>query len=200
MQHRRALDRIARFGLGWRAAAALLALALCAACSRSEQASPAAVGSTEDRPSAWDSRTPEKLGNPPEPPRAPEPEDIAKQMAPAAAKVPQEIDWTGGDPNEGRKIYELYCFTCHGAHGQGDGPGAAALDPKPRDFTSGRFYIDANANNKTGEQVDIARVIRESPGAFGGSRAMPEWKSTLSPDQVRNVVAYVEQLANDHGG
>jgi mono/diheme cytochrome c family protein len=181
-------------------AAVFVALALCVACSRSEQASPAAVGSTEDRPSAWDSRTPEKLGQPPQQPRAPEPEDIAKIMAPAAAKKPQELDWSGGDPKEGRRLYELYCFNCHGAHGEGDGPIAAALDPKPRDFTTGRFYIDANANNKTGEEVDIARVIREGPAAFGGSSAMAAWKDTLAPDQVRDVVAYVEQLASRHGG
>ena len=171
-----------------------------AACSRSEQASPAAVGSTEDRPSAWDSRTPEDLGQPPQQPRAPEPEDLARAMAPEAAKQPQTIDWSGGDPNEGRKLYGLYCVNCHGARGQGDGLLAPTLDPKPRDFTTGRFYIDANANNKTGEDVDIARVILESPSAFGGSRGMPPWKETLSTDQVRNVVAYVEQLANHKGG
>ena len=170
------------------------------ACSRSEQASPAAVGSTEDRPSAWDSRTPEKLGQPAQPPRAPEPEDIAKVMAPPAAKAPQERDWSGGDPNQGKKLYELYCFNCHGAHGQGDGPIAAALDPKPRDFTTGRFYIDANANNATGEDVDVARVILEGPGAFGGSHAMPGWKDTMSPEQVRDIVAYVEQIAKNHRG
>ena len=181
---------------------ALLAVTELAAtsCSRSEQASPAAVGSTEDRPSAWDSRTPEKLGQPPQPPRAPEPEDIAKIMAPAAAKKPEDYDWSGGDPNHGRELYELYCSNCHGARGAGDGPLAVTLDPKPRDFTTGRFYIDANANNKTGEDVDIARVILEGPGAFGGSHAMPAWKATLAPDQVRDMVAYVEQLASHHGG
>jgi cytochrome c6 len=170
------------------------------ACSRNPDASPAAVGSTEDRPSAWDSRTPEELGRPSQSPHAPDPEELARAMAPEAAKQPQTIDWSGGDANEGRKLYALYCLNCHGAKGQGDGLLAPALDPKPRDFTTGRFYIDANANNKTGEDVDIARVILESPSAFGGSRGMPPWKETLSTDQVRNVVAYVEQLANHKGG
>ena len=188
-----------RARVDWRRAIAVSAL-LAAACSRNPDASPAAAGSTEDRPSAWDARTPEDLGHPPQPTRAPEPEEIAKAMAPAAAKQPEEFDWSGGDPKEGRKLYELYCSNCHCARGEGDGPLAPALDPKPRDFTTGRFYIDANANNQTGEEIDIARVIREGPAAFGGSRAMPAWKDTMAPDQVRDVVAYVEQIAKKHGG
>ena len=37
----------------------------------------------------------------------------------------------------GKNLYAMQCQTCHGADGKGDGPAAAALDPKPRDFTAG---------------------------------------------------------------
>jgi mono/diheme cytochrome c family protein len=121
-------------------------------------------------------------------------QDIARANAPSAALAPPEADWSGGDAARGAEVFKLSCTMCHGADGRGDGPGAAALDPKPRDFTSGSFYIDANANNKTGEDIDLARVIRESPHTFGGSNAMPAYKDSLSEAQVRDLVAFIRQL------
>lgn len=35
---------------------------------------------------------------------------------------------------EAQALFDSLCFTCHGTSGHGDGPGAAALDPKPRSF------------------------------------------------------------------
>lgn len=40
---------------------------------------------------------------------------------------------------KGKTIYGQQCATCHGANGAGNGPAAAALNPKPRDFTSGEW-------------------------------------------------------------
>lgn len=37
---------------------------------------------------------------------------------------------------QGKKLYAAQCATCHGAEGKGDGAAAAALTPKPRNFTS----------------------------------------------------------------
>lgn len=39
------------------------------------------------------------------------------------------------EPSEGQAIYSANCAQCHGATGQGDGPWASALDPKPADLT-----------------------------------------------------------------
>ena len=36
---------------------------------------------------------------------------------------------------EGKAIYAVNCASCHGVGGKGDGPAAAALNPKPRNFT-----------------------------------------------------------------
>lgn len=35
---------------------------------------------------------------------------------------------------EAKQTFESLCSTCHGLSGHGDGPGAAALNPKPRSF------------------------------------------------------------------
>lgn len=40
---------------------------------------------------------------------------------------------------KGKEIYAAQCGICHGPLGKGDGPAAASLTPKPRDFTSGTW-------------------------------------------------------------
>ncbi|MCC6277587.1 MAG: c-type cytochrome [Oligoflexia bacterium] len=40
---------------------------------------------------------------------------------------------------KGKVLYANNCASCHGATGGGDGPGAAALNPKPRNFLSGEW-------------------------------------------------------------
>jgi high-affinity iron transporter len=40
------------------------------------------------------------------------------------------------DLEEGSRVFAQSCATCHGAAGNGDGPAAAALKPKPADFHS----------------------------------------------------------------
>ena len=35
---------------------------------------------------------------------------------------------------EATELFQSLCFTCHGNSGHGDGPGAGALNPKPRSF------------------------------------------------------------------
>ena len=39
----------------------------------------------------------------------------------------------------GREVYATYCVGCHGEKGDGSGPAARFLDPKPRDFRVGRI-------------------------------------------------------------
>ena len=64
------------------------------------------------------------------------------------------------------------CVACHGAEGKGDGAGAAALDPKPRDFS------DAEWQAKT-DDATLKKVILEGGPAVGLSATMapnPQYK------------------------
>lgn len=36
----------------------------------------------------------------------------------------------------GKELYQVQCATCHGVEGEGNGPAASALNPKPRNFHS----------------------------------------------------------------
>ncbi len=40
---------------------------------------------------------------------------------------------------KGKQIFQVQCVSCHGAEGYGDGPAAAALNPKPRNYHTGQW-------------------------------------------------------------
>jgi DMSO reductase family type II enzyme heme b subunit len=105
--------------------------------------------------------------------------------APAAA-------WAqAGDATAGKAVYERKCLLCHGEKGDGKGPAAELLEPKPRDFTSGIYKIRTTASKAPTDQ-DLFRVI--SDGMPGTS--MPAW--AVLPEKDRwNVVAYVKAFAAD---
>lgn len=88
-----------------------------------------------------------------------------------------------GDPAKGKKVYTNTCAACHGATGAGNGPAGMALNPKPRNFTKEKFKQGST-------EAALTRTIENGvPGT-----PMVAWKSTLKPDDIKNVVAYVRSL------
>jgi len=67
---------------------------------------------------------------------------------------------------QARKTFRTVCVSCHGSDGKGDGPGAAALNPKPRDYTNVEWQ-----NGVTDEQLQ--KTILMGGAAVGKSPAMP---------------------------
>src|SRR5712691_8234238 len=95
-----------------------------------------------------------------------------------------------GDPAQGKVIYEKKCLLCHGEKGDGNGPAAPLLDPKPRDFTKGKYKIRTSASGQLPADSDLFGII--SDGMPGTS--MPAWK-VLSEKDRWNLVAYVKSFA-----
>ncbi|HBZ72607.1 MAG TPA: hypothetical protein DEP35_23890 [Deltaproteobacteria bacterium] len=88
----------------------------------------------------------------------------------------------------GHDIYTSICWVCHGLDGKGDGPAAAGLKVKPRDFTSKDFSM-------AGRGEEIYRTISEGAAkSFHGSESMIAWKGSLTPQQIRDVMAYIGTL------
>ena len=87
----------------------------------------------------------------------------------------------------GRDIYNTFCWTCHGTKGDGQGPAAKNLvGAKPRNFVSKDFVVE-------GREEEIQRTIFEGAAkTFHGSPYMPEWKSTLSRQQILDVLEYLK--------
>jgi mono/diheme cytochrome c family protein len=98
-----------------------------------------------------------------------------------------------GDADAGKTAYEINCSSCHGMTGKGDGPISAALNPRPRDFSTGEFKLDANKSGSPGEEEDLRLVIKNGGMAYGGSALMAGWP-TLSDEQIGQIIAYIRTL------
>ncbi|MGC4070171.1 MAG: hypothetical protein QM784_37035 [Polyangiaceae bacterium] len=111
---------------------------------------------------------------------------------PAPAPEPQEIVTPPPAPvappspaAEARDVFAKRCVVCHGEHGMGDGPGAAALQPKPRHFS------DATWQAATTDE-HIAKTIVEGGPAVGlspGMAANPDLAK--KPEVVKELVKIV---------
>lgn len=94
-----------------------------------------------------------------------------------------------GDAAKGAPVYKMYCATCHGDTGAGDGPASAALNPKPRNFT------DKSIMEKIPDE-EIFKAIKDGGAAVGKSPLMIAWGPVLGDDQkIHDVAAFVRSLA-----
>ena len=98
-----------------------------------------------------------------------------------------------GDVEAGKKAYELNCASCHGMTGMGDGPVAAALNPKPRNFSGAEWKVDADGSGTPGDDEDLTLVIKNGALAYGGSPLMAGWPA-LSDEDVASIIAYIRTL------
>ncbi len=107
---------------------------------------------------------------------------LAGEPAPDAGFV------LSGDAAQGQKGYKLVCAPCHGEKGLGNGPAAAALNPRPASFT-----LPDVAARLTGEWVYT--LSRDGGAAHGKSELMAPLGKTLTDQQLRNIAAFVLTLA-----
>ena len=99
----------------------------------------------------------------------------------------------------GSVSFDLYCASCHGRNGRGDGPTAAALKTSPADLT-----VLARANRGAFPRERVLAFIEGSQRAAShGSPDMPVWGPTLraldASDarvtvRLQNLVAFVESI------
>jgi len=99
------------------------------------------------------------------------------------AQTPSSID--------GPALYQQRCAVCHGKTGRGDGPFAALLDPRPRDFTSAKFKFRSTETGSLPTDEDLTASITN--GLHGTS--MPSWKKFLAPEQVTALIAQVKSFS-----
>jgi cytochrome c553 len=86
------------------------------------------------------------------------------------------------------KAYEMRCGSCHGASGKGDGPGSAALTPKPRDYSDKAWQASVT-------DEEITKTIIYGGAAVGKSASMPgapdlEQKPKLVAGLVKKVRSF----------
>ncbi len=99
---------------------------------------------------------------------------IAVVLAPAAGAGAPPL--TPAQMAQGRATFERECKACHGAKGDGQGPGAKLLAPRPRDFTSGVFKLRSTPSGTAPTDDDLFRTITQGiPGSMmPGFAELPE--------------------------
>jgi mono/diheme cytochrome c family protein len=91
------------------------------------------------------------------------------------------------DAAKGQQTYTIFCATCHGPLGDGQGPVGKTLNPPPRDFTGGEFKFG-------GTDQDIFDVISNGAATKGGSPLMAPWGAVIPESDRWNVVAFIRTL------
>ena len=105
-----------------------------------------------------------------------------------SGKIPETSDSIAA----GKEIYEKKCYYCHGITGDGNGPAAPRLDPKPRNFTRNEYKIRSTGLGVLPTDEDLFRII--TSGVEGS--AMPFW-STLTVVERWQVIHYIKTFNED---
>lgn len=85
-----------------------------------------------------------------------------------------------GDPVAGQKFYDANCATCHGVKGDGQGPRAYFINPKPAVFTDAKTRAGMNRP-----------VIYDGVALGRRGSEMPAWDKVLTPQEIADVSEYV---------
>jgi mono/diheme cytochrome c family protein len=110
------------------------------------------------------------------------PSDKPPPSGPIDVEPPHQDDDTLTYTDLGSKVYAERCALCHGPQGKGDGPAAAAMNPKPRNHTDGSYM-------HTRTDAQLLEVIRHGKGS------MPAWEGILSEQEIQAVLKHVRSLA-----
>ena len=98
---------------------------------------------------------------------------------------------------DGQALYNSSgCGTCHGPTGMGDGPAAAAMNPKPRNFASGEFAYDTDGDGTKGSDADLLNVVKNGSAKYGGSPTMPGHAHIAEAD-LKAIIAYIRSLSKN---
>jgi mono/diheme cytochrome c family protein len=89
-----------------------------------------------------------------------------------------------GDAERGERLYLRYCRGCHGEKGRG---AAHTFMPHVGNLTK-KGYIERLPDGY------LYTVIAEGGQAVGKSSYMPAWKTKLSEDDIKNIIAHIRTL------
>ena len=117
-------------------------------------------------------------------PQGSEPGELQFSIEPtqARARSPELL-------TRGQKTFEKECVACHAPSGNGEGPAAYLLYPRPRDFTAGQYRLISTWEGVPTDDDLFRTISRGMPGS-----AMPSWAHL--PEETRwGLVHYVKSLS-----
>jgi mono/diheme cytochrome c family protein len=106
-------------------------------------------------------------------------------LSAVGAHAQEDVErFTDGDAANGAKLYKRYCRGCHGEDGRG---GAHTFMPHIENLTK-KDYIEFIPDGF------LFTVIAEGGVAVGKSSYMPAWKTALSEQDIKDVIAHIRTL------
>jgi len=91
---------------------------------------------------------------------------------------------------EGRNLYMTHCMHCHGVAGDGNGPTAHFLNPRPRDYRQGTFKFKSTLRAVKPSHNDLRRILEQGiPGTY-----MPSFV-LLGEEKLGLIIDYVRWLS-----
>jgi cytochrome c oxidase cbb3-type subunit 2 len=109
-----------------------------------------------------------------------------QRVSVTAMSIPASADGV----TRGKIVYAGRCAGCHGVDGDGHGPAATFLEPRPRDFTTGVFKFRSTPSGSLPTDGDLYRTITR--GVRG--TAMPTWHELPEKDRLA-VITYVKTFS-----
>jgi cytochrome c oxidase cbb3-type subunit I/II len=114
----------------------------------------------------------------------------ALAVALAAAGIARATPPDAAAAGRGKKAFDRYCISCHGVQGDGRGPTADWVDPRPRVLTSGIFKFRSTPSGSLPTDADILRTITNGLH----TTFMPRW-APLTRIERSDLVQYVKSLS-----
>lgn len=105
---------------------------------------------------------------------------------PAEYAEKEAPEFTDEMVEEGNKIFQAQCMTCHGAEGKGDAPAGQALTPPAQDLS------DPELQDAISDHYIFWRI--SEGGAALGYTGMTPFKDAISEEDRWKVVAFVRSL------
>jgi mono/diheme cytochrome c family protein len=139
----------------------LVAVVLLSACGKNSEPPPPSSGSPNARPESG--------------PRRP----------------PSGGDPGGNQPSQAQQLFTTVCAVCHGADGTGKAPAAAALEPKPRDYTDPAWQASV-----TDEQ--LRETILKGGQGVGKSSLMPGQPALKDHPEVLDELVQIIRSFGKH--
>jgi mono/diheme cytochrome c family protein len=92
---------------------------------------------------------------------------------------PESAPKKKGAADQARAMFDTVCATCHGADGTGNGPAAASLTPKPRNYTDAAWQASVT-------DEDLKKTILLGGQGVGKSPMMPGQPQLKEQPEVLN--------------
>jgi mono/diheme cytochrome c family protein len=109
------------------------------------------------------------------------PQDKQEKTEMTATQITQPMpDGLTGNFYKGEQFYQANCATCHGISGDGNGPRAYFINPKPRNF------------REESSRMRLNRPLLFYAIKFGiKGKEMPAWEKVIDDQQIADVAEYV---------